>query len=212
MLLGDCDVPVVDLLLTDDSDEIVVGGEGSSDLLGNSIVSLIDVGGVALEDESVGDLVSELLVLFRDGDDDDLTRREPEGPFSSGLLGEDSDESLEGPDDGSVHDDGAGVSGLEVVLLEGELLLLGGLVGGVGQVGGGSLVGVTVSDNLVLAHFLEQVLGLVGGVFLDSEDVLELGLDLDTLLGGLLELLLDGLLLVEEWDLQALVECAIVLL
>lgn len=64
VLLGDCDVPVVDLLLTDDSDEVVVGGEGGSDLLSNSIVSFIDVSGVALEDESVGDLVSELLVLL----------------------------------------------------------------------------------------------------------------------------------------------------
>lgn len=61
MLLGNGDVSVIDLLLTDDSNEVVVGSEGSSDLLGNSVIRFINVSAVSFENESVGDLMSEFL-------------------------------------------------------------------------------------------------------------------------------------------------------
>jgi hypothetical protein len=64
---------------------------------------------------SQGNLRSITYVDRSDGDDDNLSRTQPEWPVSSTVLGEHTDESLDGTQEGSVDHDGSGSGTLDLV-------------------------------------------------------------------------------------------------
>eukprot|EP00760_Papus_ankaliazontas_P030251 PhM_4_TR468/c1_g1_i2/m.80221 len=61
-------------------------------------------------------LARVLKLRLRDGHDDDLAGREPEGPLAAEVLRQDGDAALERAEDGAVDHDGARVAGLEGLL------------------------------------------------------------------------------------------------
>ena len=80
---------------------------GVSDLSVKIVPTSIDRHRIFSEEEGVVDLFSEFHGVTTHGDELELPRGKPEVPLASRVLAEDSNESFERAEDGSVDDDGA---------------------------------------------------------------------------------------------------------
>jgi hypothetical protein len=129
-LLGLRDITVTDvdrtallLLRTNNHDEVVLRELASADLLLHGVAGDIDVGVEVVRAELLLELLAVVVGAGHDGDDEDLAGREPEGPLTAEVLGENGDEALEGAVDGTVDHDRTGAAGGELAAVAAFFLL-----------------------------------------------------------------------------------------
>ena len=86
-------------------DVVVLRDLAVSDLFREGRVTQVGVGVQARVPQLLRDLLGVLLVRRRDGDDDDLPGREPEGPLARKVFGQDGREPLDRAEDRAVDHD-----------------------------------------------------------------------------------------------------------
>lgn len=86
-------------------DEVPLSGLCVSNLLVQSVIRQVYFGIQTSFLESLGDLLGILGEGLGDGDHDDLSGGQPEGPFATGRFSDDGDESLEGTKNGTMDHD-----------------------------------------------------------------------------------------------------------
>ena len=102
------------LLGTDNENEVVLRQLTRADLLLQSVSTDIDVGVELVVPEDLLHLLGVVVDSRHDRDDKNLARADPEGPLASEVLRNDTEETLETANDGTVNDNGAGTAGTGV--------------------------------------------------------------------------------------------------
>ena len=101
---------VLDFILSNHTDVVVSFNLGISNFFVEVVTTFVNANCVSLEEKGIVDLLCELIAARVHWDQLKLSWREPEIPFSTCVLAQNSDEALERSEDSSVNHNWSGKS------------------------------------------------------------------------------------------------------
>lgn len=110
------------LRCTNDKDEVVLSQLTSANLLLHGVTADVNVNVELISTQQLLQFLNVVVHGRHDGNNKDLARAEPEWPLATEVLDQDTQESLETADDGTMDDDGASTAGAGLVALRLSLL------------------------------------------------------------------------------------------
>lgn len=103
--------------------EVVLSQLSSTDLLLHGVTADVNIGIQLVFTQELLQLLDIVVHGRHDGDNENLARADPEGPLATIMLDQDTQESFEGTNNGTVDDNGTGTAGTRLIGLSLALLL-----------------------------------------------------------------------------------------